>query len=72
MTRPRIRVDVSRCCRATTPASVSRASTFLHTYARSVTETAVNAAGHGLLDRGGEVLPEMEPVGDLHTHRYRS
>ncbi len=26
--RPRIRVDVSRCCRATTPAWVSRASTF--------------------------------------------
>ncbi|NMI54224.1 MULTISPECIES: hypothetical protein [unclassified Streptomyces] len=28
MTPPRIRVDVPRCCRATTPASVSRASTF--------------------------------------------
>ncbi|MET7344613.1 hypothetical protein [Streptomyces sp. NPDC005547] len=26
--RPRIRVDVSRCCRATTPASVSLARTF--------------------------------------------
>ena len=25
--------------------------------------------GHGLLDRGGEVPPEMEPVGDLESLR---